>query len=345
MSLLALCGSLRAGSLHAQMLRQAQDLAPAGQPLRQASSLGELPLFNPDLEARPPDAVRRLRDEVAAADGLLIASPEYAHGVSGTLKNALDWLVSFEPAAGMRVGLWSASPRARHADAALRETLKTMSVRIVEPACLSLPLVGAGPALETLLRSPATVQAMQAAMQALADDAPPCAPPWHLRPARPDDAQRLAVVGLQVWLNTYVTEGVSDEVAAYVIARFTSAKVSQLLADAQRHVLVAEGPGGLLGYAQLHLAAPQGEIGTELESLYVQAASHGQGLGRALLAAAMAQAGPLWFSVNARNERALNFYRRAGCIEFGETWFELGQGRYRNLLMRTPLSSDTVETP
>lgn len=162
----------------------------------------------------------------------------------------------------------------------------------------------------------------------------------ELRPARPDDAQRLAVLGLQVWLSTYVTEGVSDEVAAYVIERFTTANVSKLLADAQRRVLVAEGPGGLLGYAQLHLAAPQGELSTELETLYVQAGALGSGLGQALLAGAVrlaqAQGGgdALWFSVNARNQRALRFYRRAGAVEFGETFFELGAGRHRNLLMR-----------
>ena len=58
---------------------------------------GELPLFNPDLELLLPSAVVALHARILAADALLIASPEYAHGVTGTVKNILDWLVSFEP--------------------------------------------------------------------------------------------------------------------------------------------------------------------------------------------------------------------------------------------------------
>lgn len=167
--------------------------------------------------------------------------------------------------------------------------------------------------------------------------------PWQLRVARAEDAARLAVLGAQVWMHTYVSGGVSDEVAAYVLERFSPAQMAALLADAERHVLVAEGPGGLLGYATLHLNAPREGMTVELETLYLQASAHGSGLGQALLAA-VRQAVPalqpggggqaLWFSVNARNERALRFYRRAGAVEFGETYFELGEGRHRNLLMR-----------
>jgi NAD(P)H-dependent FMN reductase len=54
--------------------------------------LGSLPLFNPDLECAPHPAVAQFRS--ATADALLMASPEYAHGISGVMKDALDWLVS-----------------------------------------------------------------------------------------------------------------------------------------------------------------------------------------------------------------------------------------------------------
>jgi len=80
---------------------------------------------------------------VASADALLIASPEYAHGVTGTIKNALDWLVGFEPFASKAVAVLNASPHAHHADSALRETLKTMAPVIVELASVSIPLLGA----------------------------------------------------------------------------------------------------------------------------------------------------------------------------------------------------------
>ena len=100
------------------------------------SDVGKLPLYNPDLEHHVPD-------QVADSQALLVADPEYAHGVTGTLKNALDWLVSFEPFANKPVALLNASPRAHHADDALREILKTMSAKLVESVSITVPLLGA----------------------------------------------------------------------------------------------------------------------------------------------------------------------------------------------------------
>lgn len=142
--ILALSGSLRAASLNSALLRVAVSQAPQGLSVRVFEGLGQLPLFNPDLEAEPGRAVQDLREAVACADALIIASPEYAHGVSGVIKNALDWLVSYEPFAFKRVAVLNASPRASHADAALRETLKTMAAHIVEEASLTIPLLGRG---------------------------------------------------------------------------------------------------------------------------------------------------------------------------------------------------------
>ncbi len=143
MNLLAICGSLRKASINAALLRAARRVAPPGMEVAVFDGVGELPLFNPDLEARLPAPVLALHAAVASSDALLIASPEYAHGVTGSIKNTLDWLVSFEPFVGKPVAVLNASPRAHHADAALRETLKTMSAVIVEPASLSIPLLGA----------------------------------------------------------------------------------------------------------------------------------------------------------------------------------------------------------
>lgn len=143
MKILAISGSLRAASINSALLRTAVRLAPPEIEITLCPTIGELPLFNPDLDLHPPSSVARLRAEVAAADALLIASPEYAHGVTGVIKNALDWLVSFEGFVNKPVAVLNASPRAHHADAALRETLKTMSAVIVEAASVSIPLVGA----------------------------------------------------------------------------------------------------------------------------------------------------------------------------------------------------------
>jgi chromate reductase, NAD(P)H dehydrogenase (quinone) len=144
MNILALCGSLRAISMNAALLRASARIASPGVSLRIFDGLAELPLFNPDLEARLPPPVTRLRAAIDACDALLIASPEYAHGVTGVLKNSLDWLVSFEGFVNKRVAIFNASPPSLHADAALREILTTMSANLVAAACLALPLRGTG---------------------------------------------------------------------------------------------------------------------------------------------------------------------------------------------------------
>jgi NAD(P)H-dependent FMN reductase len=140
-SVLAIAGSLRRISMNAALLRASARLAPPGVAV-EVFPLGELPLFNPDLEADLPAPVRRLHAAIDDCAALLIASPEYAHGVSSVLKNALDWLVSFEGFVGKPVAIFNASPASVHAHAALREILTTMSASIVEPACLALPLRG-----------------------------------------------------------------------------------------------------------------------------------------------------------------------------------------------------------
>ena len=165
---LALCGSLRAASINAALLRAAVRLAPPGIAVTLGASLGDLPLFNPDLEPAPPDAVVLLRRAVADADALLIASPEYAHGVSGTLKNALDWLVSFEPFVAKPVAVINASPRAHHAHEALLETLATMSAHLVREGCIALPLLGAQLSEAGMAADPEVALAVPAVLQRLA---------------------------------------------------------------------------------------------------------------------------------------------------------------------------------
>ncbi|MDN2695032.1 NAD(P)H-dependent oxidoreductase [Janthinobacterium sp. SUN073] len=143
-TILAIAGSLRAASLNTALLHAIARLAPAEYAIRIYPGLGELPLFNPDLDADSLPAVTGLRDAILAADVLLLASPEYAHGVSGPMKNALDWMVGNESFIDKPLVLLNASPRATHAQAALRETVRTMSARLIDEACISLPLLGSG---------------------------------------------------------------------------------------------------------------------------------------------------------------------------------------------------------
>lgn len=167
MKILGISGSLRAASLNSALLRTAVALAPPGVEVQLLRGLGDLPLFNPDLEARPPPAVTSLRRAVDAADALLIASPEYARGVSGTIKNALDWLVSHEGFVGKPVALLNASPRAHHAQAALRETLRTMSAVLVEEACAAIPLLGSGLAEAVMAQAPEVTVPLRRSLEVL----------------------------------------------------------------------------------------------------------------------------------------------------------------------------------
>jgi chromate reductase, NAD(P)H dehydrogenase (quinone) len=155
MRLLALCGSLRAASCNRSALEAAARLAPRDVEVVLYERLGELPHFNPDIDSdEPPALVRELRREVGRGDGLLVSSPEYAHGVAGSMKNALDWLVRGLEFAGKPVAVLNASPRAVHADAQLREILRTMAGRLVEPASISLPLLGTGLDAAGIVRDP-----------------------------------------------------------------------------------------------------------------------------------------------------------------------------------------------
>jgi NAD(P)H-dependent FMN reductase len=167
MKALAICGSLRVASINAALLRAAARLSPPEMLVRPLSGIGELPLFSPDLELHLPIQVASYQSEVASADALIIASPEYAHGVTGTIKNALDWLVSFEPFVDKPVAVFNASPRAHHADDALRETLKTMSAVVVEQASITIPLLGAHLTEDGMIEHPAISRTIRGALEAL----------------------------------------------------------------------------------------------------------------------------------------------------------------------------------
>jgi chromate reductase, NAD(P)H dehydrogenase (quinone) len=87
-----IAGSLRTGSYNRALLRAAQDLAPVGTEVRIFDRLAEIPPYNADVEAiGDPEAVLALKRAISEADALLIATPEYNHGVPGVLKNAIDW--------------------------------------------------------------------------------------------------------------------------------------------------------------------------------------------------------------------------------------------------------------
>jgi chromate reductase len=149
--ILAISGSLRARSTNTTILLAAARLAPANVQIDLYTELGSLPLFNPDLDGNEPEAVQKFQAALAAADGILICSPEYAHGVSGAMKNALDWLVSDVNLVGKSVALINVSPRATYAQEALLETLRTMSWNVVADASRTVPVPRPGLGVDEIL--------------------------------------------------------------------------------------------------------------------------------------------------------------------------------------------------
>ena len=169
MKILALCGSLRARSFSAGLLRAAEALAPAGVEFRVFDAHGQLPLFNPDLESDPPDSVSSLWNAVAWADAIVIASPEYAHGVTGTMKNTLDWLVGHIPFAYKPVAVFNPSYQSYHADEALKETLRTMAADLIADACVRIPVIGSRVDPNDIAQSAEFASAIRSALQAVVD--------------------------------------------------------------------------------------------------------------------------------------------------------------------------------
>ncbi|KRB08522.1 NADPH-dependent FMN reductase [Lysobacter sp. Root690] len=160
MKLLGLCGSLRAQSFSAGLLRAARALAPAEVAFERES---ELPLFNPDLESRPPQAVAALWQAVTDAEAIIVVSPEYAHGVTGTIKNALDWLVGHPPFGGKPVAAFNPAFQSHHADDALKEILCTMSADLIDAACVRIPVIGSGVTVSEIANTPRFASALEAA--------------------------------------------------------------------------------------------------------------------------------------------------------------------------------------
>nr|WP_199098513.1 NADPH-dependent FMN reductase [Dyella sp. ASV21] len=170
MQVLCLSGSLRKRSGNTALLRAAAALAPTSLRLTVYEGLGSLPLFNPDDDmANLPSVVAHLRQKVGRCDAMLVACPEYAHGVPGAFKNLLDWLVGSLEFPGKPVALWNASAReSHHAQDALRDILLTMAARWIELASVTIPLPGAGCEEADILADAAQRACIQNALSVLA---------------------------------------------------------------------------------------------------------------------------------------------------------------------------------
>ena len=172
--ILAISGSLRHASANSALVEAVGRLAPAFVEVSVYRGLADLPPFNPDLDSDPPvEAVAGLRAQLHACDAVLISSPEYAHGVPGVLKNALDWVVGSGEFVDKPVALINASARATHAWASLVETLTVMSARVVAEASITVPLAGTTVNADRMVADVTTSTALRSAVAALAGAAGP----------------------------------------------------------------------------------------------------------------------------------------------------------------------------
>jgi NAD(P)H-dependent FMN reductase len=143
MRILAISGSLRSSSSSTSIVHAATLVAPEGVTITVYDGLDKLPHFNPDLDNEgdvPPPAVAELRRLVGESDALLISTPEYAHGIPGTLKNALDWLVSSLEFPGIAVSVINPSAHSFHGNESLTEVIRTMSAKFPDGASARIAL-------------------------------------------------------------------------------------------------------------------------------------------------------------------------------------------------------------
>ena len=134
----ALCGSTRQNSINLALLKIIATLEKETIEVQIFTQLDYLPHYNPDIDnpEHIPSFVLNFRNKIRQADGILICTPEYAMGVPGTLKNALDWTVSSMEFSQKPTGLITASTSGEKAHQALLETLKVIEAKIDDETSL-----------------------------------------------------------------------------------------------------------------------------------------------------------------------------------------------------------------
>lgn len=140
--ILAICGSTRSKSSNLNLIHAIKEIFRDKVEFELYLSIAELPHFNPDLDNEmPAESVTKFRSKVKAADGVLVCTPEYAMGVPGTLKNAIDWTVSSAEFSHKPVALITASSVGEKGHQSLLETLKIIECDIDEKTQLLIPFI------------------------------------------------------------------------------------------------------------------------------------------------------------------------------------------------------------
>lgn len=167
-----------------------------------------------------------------------------------------------------------------------------------------------------------------------------------IRRATPQDALCLGVLGLQVFLDTYATEGIRPAVAREVLAAFSTAAMQDFITRGDTELFVAEAKAHLVGFAQITLGTPQAlvraERPAEVDRLYVQEPFTARGLGSRLLrqcehVARERGADVLWLTPWVHNTRAIRFYAKHGYADLGATLFRFEGEAHENRVMAKAL--------
>ena len=175
-----------------------------------------------------------------------------------------------------------------------------------------------------------------------------------MRRARPEDALCLSVLAMQVFLDTYATDGIRPEIARAALSLYSQEAFTKAIASDDRSIELAEVRGHLIGFAQLafaasHELAPAGAQ-VELLRLYVQEPFTGAGVGTQLLnqaerIAAESGATVVWLTPWVHNHRALAFYARRGYCDHGLTHFKFEAESHENRVLAKRMRQETPTAP
>ncbi|WP_320202504.1 GNAT family N-acetyltransferase [Agrobacterium rosae] len=162
------------------------------------------------------------------------------------------------------------------------------------------------------------------------------------RNATESDTSSLAAISIEVWIGTYLRNGVNGFFADYALAEFTAAKFEAIIAANAEHIIVSENENGIDGFIRLSLDSPAplpGCSSTEIKTLYVQPRHHGKGVGKGLLNEGLRQCANLgvdavWLTVNSENTAALTFYSALDFHNIGQTQFRIADQAYLNEVLR-----------
>ena len=172
-NILAVSGSLKANSVNTAVLEAVEKMLPSTVKMDWFKAIGELPHFNPDNDRegiQPAGSVSFWRKAISNADAIIICTPEYAFGVPGVLKNALDWIVSSGEFTNKPVWVISASPMYTGGDkahASLTMTLNMMGAHVVEKASLMIPFIKTKMNVDGIVNDRETLSVLKEALDGL----------------------------------------------------------------------------------------------------------------------------------------------------------------------------------